>query len=268
VEVGGKKLGEGMQKKGKNMDLRLFALCTIIWSASSISAQAAEIKLNGSRAITDVVFQLHLAEIQERTGHKILITENDSGNGVSDLANGMAQIAMTSKPLGKAVEDINKDSPVKVKSNGMQSQKVAEARISFAVHPTNAVKELTLKQVDDIFSGKIKNWSELGGADQPILVVMEKPGGPLRSLLTEELIKEKKIEATTREFLNVAQIPGFVEVTPNAIGVISSAYMTKNLAEITTDSPIKQDLYFVTKGTPSPEAQSVIDAVKAVSGIE
>lgn len=250
------------------MHIRLLILSTLVFGGIITPLQAAEIRLNGSNAITDVVLQLHLSEIQDRSGQKLLITESDSNHGIFDLTQDIAQIAMTSKSLDKAVEEINSDSPIEVTSNGLQAHKVAEAHISFAVHKSNAVTELTLKQIEDIFTGQISNWSELGGTDQPIVIFMEKPGGPLRALLEEELIKDKRIEATTREFMNVAQIPGFVRATPNALGVISSAYMREELEEIATDGPIKQDLFFVTKGEPSTEVLAVIDAVKSVSGIQ
>lgn len=244
------------------MDFRLLPLSAAIVCGFIFPVHASEIRLNGSRTVTDVVLQLHKTDIEKNSGQKILITENDSDEGVLDVETDIAQIAMTSKPLDKVIEDINKNATEAVEENTLSEHKVAQARVAFTVHKKNVVTELTLEQIKDVLTGRIKNWKELGGVDQPILVVMEKTGSPIRDLVKDQLLHDSDVKAHRREVLNVAQIPNLVSHTPNALGVMATVYMNDDLVELHTDSAITQDLYLVTKGTPSADAQAVIDATK------
>ena len=75
------------------------------------------------------------------------------------------------------------------------------------------------------------------------------------------------MKAYRSEVLNVAQIPGLVSHIPNAFGVMSSGYVNDDLVALHTDSAITRDLYYVTKGTPSADAQAVINATKIATGV-
>ena len=93
----------------------------------------------------------------------IQVTGGGSGTGVAALLNKTTEIANSSRELKPAeLED--------AKSKGITpvTYQVALDGIAVIVHPKSQVDNLTIKQVSDIFSGKITNWKAVGGADMPI----------------------------------------------------------------------------------------------------
>lgn len=93
----------------------------------------------------------------------IQVTGGGSGTGVAALLNKTTEIANSSRELKSAeLED--------AKSKGVTpfTYQVALDGIAVIVHPESKVDNLTIQQVSDIFSGKIKNWKAVGGADMPI----------------------------------------------------------------------------------------------------
>jgi len=93
----------------------------------------------------------------------IQVTGGGSGTGVAGLLNKTTEIANSSREL-KPVEL----ETAKTKGVTPFTYQVALDGIAVIVHPKSKVDSLTVKQVSDIFAGKIKNWKQLGGADMPI----------------------------------------------------------------------------------------------------
>ncbi len=93
----------------------------------------------------------------------IQVTGGGSGTGVAALLNKTTEIANSSRELKSAeLED------AKAKSVTPFTYQVALDGIAVIVHPESKVDNLTIQQVSDIFSGKIKNWKSVGGIDMPI----------------------------------------------------------------------------------------------------
>ncbi len=93
----------------------------------------------------------------------IQVTGGGSGTGIAGLLNKTTEIANSSREMkANEYED--------AKSKGIEpfTYEVALDGIAVIVHPESKVDNLTIQQVSDIFSGKIKNWKELGGTDMPI----------------------------------------------------------------------------------------------------
>lgn len=93
----------------------------------------------------------------------IQVTGGGSGTGVASLLNKTTEIANSSRELKSAEIE-------SAKSKGVTpfTYQVALDGIAVIVHPKSKVDNLTVRQVSDIFAGKIKNWKEVGGADMPI----------------------------------------------------------------------------------------------------
>jgi len=93
----------------------------------------------------------------------IQVTGGGSGTGVAALLNKTTEIANSSRDLKSSELD-------EAKSKGVTPvvHQVALDGIAVIVHPQSKVDNLTIQQVSDIFSGKITNWKQVGGADMPI----------------------------------------------------------------------------------------------------
>jgi phosphate transport system substrate-binding protein len=139
------------------------------------------------------------------------------------------------------------------------------------VHPTNTVKALTKAQIKDIYTGKVSNWSEVGGKDAKIVVVnRDTSSGTFEAFETLALNKEKvRPDAlTTASNQGVAQT---VAQTPNAIGYIGHGFISPRVRAVTVDRieatkqniisgkyPLSRYLYVYTNGRPSGSVQRFI----------
>lgn len=121
------------------------------------------ITVKGSDTMVNLSQKWAEVYMKNNPGVSIQVTGGGSGTGVAALLNGTTDLANSSREL--------KESELETaKTKGIQPKviEVALDGLAVIVHPTNKIDNLTIKQVSDIFSGKIKNWKELGGPDMPI----------------------------------------------------------------------------------------------------
>lgn len=96
----------------------------------------------------------------------IQVTGGGSGTGISALINGTTDIANASRPMKNSERDKLKQ---RYGSRGVEI-KCAQDGLSIYVNEKNPVSELTLRQIKDIYTARITNWSEVGGPNQRIIL--------------------------------------------------------------------------------------------------
>jgi len=123
---------------------------------SVITIKGSDTMVNLSQKWAEEYMKLH-PEVS------IQVTGGGSGTGVASLLNKTTDLANSSRELKES-----ELSDAKTKGVTPVVYKVALDGIAVIVHPQSKVDNLTIKQVSDIFAGKIKNWKEVGGANMPI----------------------------------------------------------------------------------------------------
>jgi len=121
------------------------------------------ISVKGSDTMVNLAQKWAEVYMQKNPNVSIQVTGGGSGTGVASLLNGTTDLANSSREL--------KDSELETaKQKGVTPvvYEVALDGIALIVHPDNKIDNLTIKQVSDIFSGKITNWKQLGGTDMLI----------------------------------------------------------------------------------------------------
>ncbi len=103
--------------------------------------------------------------MSKNPGVSVQVTGGGSGTGIAALFNGTANIANISREFKES--ELSKLPDLEIKPVQF---KVALDGIAIIVHSGNPVDTLTIEQLRDIFSGKIKNWNEAGGTDQDIVL--------------------------------------------------------------------------------------------------
>ncbi|MEO8398382.1 MAG: PstS family phosphate ABC transporter substrate-binding protein [Ignavibacteriaceae bacterium] len=121
------------------------------------------ISVKGSDTMVNLSQKWAEVYMQKNTNVSIQVTGGGSGTGIAALLNKTTDIANASREM--------KDNEIeKARQNGIEPKvyQVALDGIAVIVHPNNKVDNLTLAQLGDIFTGKIKNWKEVGGTNMPI----------------------------------------------------------------------------------------------------
>ncbi|MDF2964633.1 MAG: phosphate transporter substrate-binding protein PhoT family [Rickettsiaceae bacterium] len=216
------------------------------------------ITISGSATIKSIL-NFYEPTIEKDSGIVINIIGNNSKQGVLDLINGAADLAIISTPLtylSKELPDIDVTS--------LRSYPLGKTSIAFITHPNNPVKKLSMEQIKDIILGNVTNWHDLGGNDEEILVVTEFPGGGIRNKVENDLLK-RPITSAIKAMENASQIKDIVAAVPNAIGITSSSLTDATVHIIESDRVISQPIIFVAKPIADERITKFIRSLKVVN---
>ena len=184
------------------------------------SAFAGNITVKGSDTL--VVLAQKWAEVYmgQHSDVKIQVSGGGTGTGFAALQNQTTDLCDASRKA-KAAEMAN---CLKAFGARPTEYKVALDGLSVYVNPENTLKELTLGQVGDIFTGKITNWKEVGGPDAPITVYSRENSSGTYEFFKEHVLKGKDFAASAQTMPGTAAIVQAVVKDKNGIGYGGAAY--------------------------------------------
>jgi len=203
-------------------------------AATSVSALAGTITVKGSDTL--VILAQKWAEVYmgQHADVKIQVTGGGTGTGFAALQSKTTDLCDASRKA-KPAEIAN---CIKVFNARPTEYKVALDGLSVYVNPESPLKELTLAQVGDIFTGKIKNWKEVGGPDAPITVYSRENSSGTYEFFKEHVLKGSDFASSAQTMPGTAAIVQAVMKDKNGIGYGGAAYGggTKLLAIKKTDT--------------------------------
>ena len=254
------------QKRPINMTLSRRLVRVMLPSALAVvlvgtqAAWAGQVSLHGSTTVMNTIIGPNKTEIERQSGQQLELVGNGSQRGIADLVAGRAQIAMISAPLAQEVRKVNEKTQGGIDVGHLKAHQIGKTTVAFAVHQSNAVRTLTNRQLADVFTGKVKNWKELGGADQEIIIVTAQPGDGLRAMVEANLLDGADLPTGARAMTNATQIAKVVSQLPGGIGIVAPTSLDGSVAELRGDDPIVQPLVLVTVGEETSEVRRVIEA--------
>lgn len=154
---------------------------------------------------------------------KVTVTGGGSGVGISALMDGTTDIAMSSRKM-KFDEKVKMQ---EAKKNAKEMV-VAYDALAVVVHPSNKVSNLTREQLEGIFTGKIKNWKEVGGADMKIVAYSRETSSGTYEFFKESVLKNKNYMNGILSMPATGAIIQSVSQTKGAIGYVGLAYLNKD----------------------------------------
>ncbi len=231
---------------------------------------------------TMVILAQRWAEIymNERSGVTIQVTGGGSGTGISALINGTTDICNSSRPMKQGEKDRLKQ---RYNTLGVEI-KVARDGLSVYVHESNPVKELSIDQLKQIYTGKITNWKEVGGNDARIILYTRENNSGTYVYFKDYVLGGADYAATCQSMPGTASVVNAVAKDKNGIGYGGAAYskgirsiaVKKNSSssayEPTLENikngqyPITRFLYMYTRSKPSGAVKDFIDWVLSDEG--
>jgi phosphate transport system substrate-binding protein len=109
---------------------------------------------------------------------------------------------------------------------------IARDALSIVVNPKNKVSKLTREQVEGIFTGKIKNWKEVGGDNLPIVAYSRETTSGTYEYFKEYVMKNKNYKSGILSMPATGAIIQSVSQTPGAIAYVGMAYVNKDVKDI------------------------------------
>ena len=155
----------------------------------------------------------------------VTVTAEFTGSGA-----GIEAVTAGSVDIGNASRNLTEDE----KAAGIAENIVAIDGIAVVVDTANEVAGLTSDQLASIYKGEVTNWSEVGGADQPIVVVGREAGSGTRSAFEELLAIEDQC-AYANELDSTGAVMAKVASTPGAIGYVSLDVLDDTVKTVAVD---------------------------------
>jgi phosphate transport system substrate-binding protein len=241
--------------KGSLLVAGLVACCAV--------AQAQDkLTLDGSTTVGPIAKAFAEFYMRQNPGVNITVSESGSGNGAKALLNGTCDIANLSRNLKDAERKAMEEKGVKPVEHTF-----AFDALPVIVHPSNRVKGLTLEQVRDIYTGKITNWKEVGGADQRIVVISrDTNSGTYETFKDLILGKDNKILESAEYTGSNGGVRQRVQMTRGAIGYAGLGFVDRTVKALAINGvapcaesvvqkryPISRALFMFTNGEPAAD---------------
>ena len=245
-----------------------------------LSAEAANITIKGSD--TMVLLGQRWAEeyMKQSPGTTVQVTGGGSGTGISALINGTTDICQASRDMKAAEKEKLRD---RYHTTGVEIP-VARDGLSVYVNAANPLGELSMDQLKLIFTGKITNWKELGGADAKIIVYSRENSSGTYVFFKEHVLKNADYTARAQSMPGTAAVVNAVSKEKYGIGYGGAAYakgikvikvkkdaqspgVLPGEAQVKDGSyPLSRPLYFYLRNKPSGDIGKLVDWVLSKDG--
>jgi phosphate transport system substrate-binding protein len=236
----------------------VLSLLLVLTGLCVVPSGHAEFVLNASCSsqITEAFGRETLEAFMKESGVNVKVHVFSSGVCIDRLKNGFSNLA------GSTVHITNAD-----RNAGLVEIPVCIDPMAVITHPSSKIKNLSLSQVREVFSGHIKNWKELGGDDLPIvLIIPSKETGAYQNFKQMamgpfEMKDDLTANAAFTAVIGVKHIPGSISFIANSI-----AMQHKEVSVVNVDGlfpkdkgyPFQQTFFLVIKGEPDPMLKEVI----------
>jgi phosphate transport system substrate-binding protein len=189
-------------------------------AATTLSANAGNIIVKGSDTLVILAQKWAETYMGEHKDTKIQVTGGGSGIGFAALQNGTTDLCDASRKI-KAAEIANCQ---KAFGKRPTEYKVAVDGLSLYVNEDNAIKELSIDQLAQIFTGKVKNWKEVGGADAPITIYSRENSSGTYDFFKENVLKGADFASSAQTMPGTAALLQAVAKDKGGIGYGGAAY--------------------------------------------
>jgi phosphate transport system substrate-binding protein len=217
-------------------------LCAVLFAVTTFAQQGKKITVKGSD--TMVILGQRWAEryMAKNPDVVIQVTGGGSGTGISALINGTTDICNASRPLKESERQKLQE---KQGSRGIEI-KCAIDGLAVYLHTSNPVKDLTLGQLKEIYTGKVTNWKQVGGPDKTITLYSRENNSGTYVYFKDEVLLGEDFVANAQHMPGTAAVVNAVSKDTWAIGYGGSAY-GKGIKEISIRKDAASPAYAPTK---------------------
>lgn len=218
----------------------------------------------GSTAMQPLVEQVAKDFMAKNQGTQIQVQGGGSGTGLSQVASGAATIGNS---------DIFAEEKSDIPANELVDHKVAVVGMAAVVNPEVGVDNLTKQQLIDIFTGKVTNWKEVGGADVNVTLVNRPKSSGTRATFSQfALDGNEEAEGITED--SSGNVRKIISETPGAIGYLALSYLNDSVTALkldgveakaetiaTNEYPVWAYQHMYTKGEPTGTAKAFLEYI-------
>lgn len=232
------------------------------------------ITITGSTTVLPIAQRAAEVYMKKNPGVSISVAGTGSGDGIKSVIDGTADI-------GDSSRDMKKKEIKLAKSKGVTPVRhiVALDCIVPVVHPSNPVGNLTMAQLKDIFTGKTKNWKQVGGIDKVIVAVSRDSSSGTFEVWNKMVLKKERVRPDAQLQASNGAVAQAVAGNKYAIGYVGIGYLNPKLKALTVNGitanpktamdktyPVARGLYMFTSDKPKAAVKTFIAWVKGPQG--
>ncbi|MDD5561688.1 MAG: phosphate ABC transporter substrate-binding protein [Candidatus Omnitrophica bacterium] len=252
----------------------LMAAGLIGLSVSAPACFAEKVVLAGSTTVLPIAQKTAEVFMDNNPGADITVRGGGSSVGIAAMIDGTCDIADASRAI--------KDTEIqKAAANGRDpvAHIVAMDGIVVVVNNSNPISKLSKEQVKDMFTGKVSDWSQLGGNPGKIVVVSRDTSSGTFEAFGELIMDKEKVRSDALMQASNQAVSTVISQTPSAIGYVGLGYVTKEIKPLSIDGvmpsretvlsgeyPVTRPLFMYSNGKPKGLAKEYLDFVKSKEG--
>lgn len=232
------------------------------------AASSTKIVAVGSTALQPLVEQVAKQYQEDNPAANITVQGGGSGAGLTQVADGAVTIGNS---------DIFAEEQGGISAKKLVDHQVAVVGIAPIANPDAGVTNLTHAQLVKIFTGKITNWKQVGGKNQPIVLINRTQGSGTRRTFESFALKTTKVKTAQEQDSN-GTVFKMVQTTPGAISYIAFSYLKRGVQALSLDGvkptannvttntwPVWAYEHMYTKGSPKAGTVKFIQYLQSKS---
>ncbi len=252
-----------------------FALTALAALGLAANALAGDIPVKGSTTVQPIMQKAAEAFMAQNKGVSISISASGSGDGAKAIIDGTTPLAMMSREM--------KESEIKqAKEKGVNPKQITVAYdcLTPIVNSANPVKNLTLAQLKDIYTGKVKDWKDLGGNPGQIVVISRDSSSGTFEYWNEHVLKKERVFPGALMQASNGAVATTVAKNKYAIGYVGLAYTHAPGIHATSVEgvqgsidntlngtyPVSRGLYLYTNGEPAGDVAKLVNFILSDAG--
>ena len=258
----------------KKLNQILLFTCLIFTFIVPISHAYEQLVIQGSTTVLPIAQAAAEVFMQDNPQVDISVRGGGSGNGIAALLDETCDIADSSRSIKVKEVILAQKKGISVVGNI-----VAMDGIAVVVHPSNSVNAIKMEQIKDIYTGKIKNWKELGGEDKKIIVVGRDSSSGTFEAFESIVMKGAKVIPEALAQGSNKTVSTIVSTTEGAIGYVGLGYLGDAVKALEVNGiiansdnvgngkyPISRPLYMYTDGAPEGTMKQFIEFIWSEKG--
>jgi phosphate transport system substrate-binding protein len=262
--------GENYMSKTLRVCLAL-AVCGFL---SSAVIAGRKITIKGSTTLLPIAQKTAEVFMDRNSDVDISVQGGGSGVGIAAIIDGTCDIGDSSRPI--------KESEIAQavgRNRDPKAYVVAMDGIAVIVNPSNKISALSKKQVKDIYTGKVSDWSKVGGSAGKIVVISRDSASGTFEAFGELALNKAKVRGDALMQASNKAIAAMVEQTPGAIGYVGLGYITPGVKAVPVEGvdtnaatvisekyPYSRPLFMYTNGKATGDVKKFIDFLLSPEG--
>ena len=246
----------------KSIWLTIIIVLGITFSTAS-AADPPVIKVGGGGAACQGFFVPFKASFEAEAGIKVDIAATSPAQGLIDLNKGTLDIATCAVPFTTIIKGAA-EKGVTIDPQEFSITEVGTNHTLVFLHKSNKVVELSKKQLQEIFAGKVTNWAQMGGDDREIIVVWSKGTPGQNELFITQILDGGKVVNDAMEAADYTDIREKVARTPGAVGIDPQGYVSA-ITKNPKTPPITSPVIAITRINPPSKIEKLLAYIKSNS---